>query len=96
MAILKQKNKIGQRSISVRIPADVHSELEALRTDADAAGFCFSVSDVVTEALTKAVRQARGELSTVAQQTPHQSALQNVIQTADSGSAKTAGSFASS
>jgi len=44
MAILKAKSMTQMKGISARIPADLHTEIEAIKTAAEAAGFSFSVN----------------------------------------------------
>lgn len=94
MAILKAKSTTQMKGISVRIPADLHAELEAVKHEADVAGFSFSVTDVVTDALAKAARQARAELSAVVKQDAQQSVLQNAVQSADDETQEATGSVA--
>lgn len=62
MAILKPKEQTKTRTISFRLPADLLSEIDALKAQAGAVGLAFDVSDVVHKALTSAARQARQEL----------------------------------
>lgn len=62
MAILKPKDHTKTRTISFRLPADLLSEVDAIKAQAGAVGLAFDVSDVVHKALTSAVRQARQEL----------------------------------
>jgi hypothetical protein len=62
MAILKPKDQTKTRTISFRLPADLLSEIDALKAQAGAVGLAFDVSDVVHKALTSAARQARQEL----------------------------------
>ena len=64
MAILKQKSADKTRTLSVRIPADLVSEIDAVKAAADSAGLVFDVADVVNKALAVAVKAARSELST--------------------------------
>ena len=64
MAILKPKNSDKTRTFSVRIPVDLVAEIDAIKTEADAAGFVFDAADVVHKALAVAVKSARAELST--------------------------------
>ncbi|WP_434516606.1 hypothetical protein AB6Q56_08400 [Dechloromonas sp. ARDL1] len=62
MAILKPKDHTKTRTMSFRLPADLLSEVDAIKAQAGAVGLAFDVSDVVHKALTSAVRQARQEL----------------------------------
>lgn len=64
MPVLKLKNADKTRTFSVRLPADLISEIDAVKADADAAGFVFDVSDIVNKSVSAAVRAARAELST--------------------------------
>jgi len=80
MAILKAKSMTQMKGISARIPADLHTEIEAIKTAAEAAGFSFSVTDLVTEALYKAVKQARNELASVTKPEMAPDVFHSVIQ----------------
>ena len=68
MAILKPKASDKTRTLSVRIPVDLINEIDAIKTEADNAGFVFDAADVVHKALAAAVRSARIELSTSGKQ----------------------------
>lgn len=68
MAILKPKSADKTRTFSVRIPADLVAEIDAIKTEADAAGLVFDAADVVNKALSVAVKSARAELSTSCRQ----------------------------
>lgn len=63
MAILKPKATEKSRILSVRIPADLIGEIDAIKAGADSAGLMFDVADVVHKALAAAVKSARAELS---------------------------------
>ena len=65
MAILKPKSSDKTRTFSVRIPVDLVAEIDAIKTEADAAGLVFDAADVVHKALAVAVKSARAELSAV-------------------------------
>lgn len=71
MAILKQKTHTKARQISVRLDADLAAQIDALRTDAAAAGFDFDVSDVCAKALASAVKAGRAELAAARAQGAH-------------------------
>ena len=63
MAILKQKPTTQTRTLSVRIDADLFTQINATRDEADAAGFDFDTAEVCTRALAAAVKAARTELA---------------------------------
>ena len=63
MAILKQKISAKTRPFAVRIDVDLFTQIDAIKADADAAGFEFDVADVCSKALSAAVKAARGELA---------------------------------
>lgn len=73
MSILKPKNHDKTRTLSVRLPADLLAQVEALRADADAAGHVFDVAEVVGRALGAAVKSARAELDAICVQDVHKS-----------------------
>lgn len=62
MAILKPKSQDKSVPFSVRIPADLHQQIDAIRSDAEARGLVFDAADVCVKALAAAVKQARAEL----------------------------------
>lgn len=62
MSILKPKAQDKTRPLSIRVPGDLHAQIDALRAEAEAAGLVFDIADVCTKALTAAVKQARAEL----------------------------------
>ena len=68
MAILKPKSADKTRTFSVRVPVDLIAEIDAIKAEADNAGFVFDAADVVNKALSAAVRSARVELSTTGRQ----------------------------
>lgn len=80
MSILEPKNE-RTRTLSLRIPFDLHAQVEALRADAEAAGLLFDVADVVSKSLSAAVKTGRAELSAIC------------IQNADSADAQPAPSL---
>ncbi|CAZ88723.1 hypothetical protein [Thiomonas arsenitoxydans] len=63
MAILKAKNQVKTRTLSVRVDADLLAQIDALRIDAGAAGFEFDTAEVCARALATAVKSARAELA---------------------------------
>jgi len=63
MSILKPKDQTKTKTISVRIPGELAAQIEALRSEAETAGFVFDVADVVSKSLGAAVKTARAELS---------------------------------
>lgn len=62
MSILKPK-ATTTRTLSVRLPADLLTQIEQTRAAADAAGFTFDVPAIVSDSLARAVRQAAAELA---------------------------------
>jgi hypothetical protein len=81
MAILKQKATTQTRTLSVRIDADLFTQINAIRDEASAAGFDFDTAEVCTRALGAAVKAARAELTALHTQhraAPVQTATQNV------------------
>jgi hypothetical protein len=81
MAILKQKSSTKTRTLSVRIDADLFTQISAIRDEADAAGFEFDAADVCAKALAAAVKAARAELTALHAQpsaAPMQTSTQNV------------------
>ncbi len=64
MGILKSKEKVKTKTLSVRIEATLHADLEKLKSDAEAKNMLFDVSEVVEKALAVAIRAARTELET--------------------------------
>ena len=65
MALLKPKSASKTKTISVRVPLDLVTELDELKRDADALGLSLDIGDVVERALAQAIRAARGELAGV-------------------------------
>ncbi len=63
MSILKPKAPTKTAAMSLRLPAELHQQLQALQDDADRAGFVFDASDVCVKALAAAVKSARAELA---------------------------------
>ncbi len=63
MSILKPKAAAKTANMSLRLPADLHAQVQALQADADRAGFVFDASDVCVKALAAAVKTARAELA---------------------------------
>jgi hypothetical protein len=53
MSILVNKSKAKTRTLSVRIPGALADDLEALRVDAERAGYSIDVSAIVASALKK-------------------------------------------
>ena len=66
MSILVNKSKAQTSTLSVRIPGSLADDLDALRADAERAGYTLDVSSIVAAALTRAVRDARAELAAAA------------------------------
>lgn len=60
---LVEKTYLKQKALTVRIPLHVHTAVNALREQADAAGFVFDVQAVVVEALERAVSKVESDLS---------------------------------
>ena len=65
MAILKQKTQNATKTLTLRLPNDLISDVDKIRADADAKGLNFDVSAIVGESLTKAIKLARTELERV-------------------------------
>lgn len=63
MSILRPKAPAKTAAMSLRLPAELHQQLQALQADADTAGFIFDASDVCVKALAAAVKTARAELA---------------------------------
>lgn len=81
MAILKQKTSTQTRTLSVRIDADLFTQIGAIRDEASAAGFEFDAADVCSRALASAVKAARSELAALHTRPiapPMQASTQNV------------------
>lgn len=68
MSLIVKKEDTKSRPFSVRIPAQLASDLDALRTEADRRGYTLDASAVVVAALQKAVKEARSELAKAEQQ----------------------------
>ena len=66
MAILKPRNEVKTRTLSVRVDADLLTQIDAIRADAAAAGFEFDTAEVCARALAAAVKAARAELAAAA------------------------------
>lgn len=62
MGILKQKKKVENRVLSIRIANNVYAEVEEIKAAASAAGFEFDVQEICADALSKACKVARAEL----------------------------------
>ncbi len=67
MKILKQKPE-PTSTISIRVPASLKTELDALRTQCNDAGFDLGAS--LTEALVKMVKQIHAEIAHFKKQVP--------------------------
>lgn len=81
MAILKQKTSTQTRTLSVRVDADLFTQIGAIRDEASAAGFEFDTAEVCTRALAAAVKAARVELGALHTRPiapPMQTSAQNV------------------
>lgn len=63
MSLIVKKDDAKSKPFSVRIPAKLAADLDALRADADRLGYTIDASAVVVSALQKAVKQARAELA---------------------------------
>lgn len=66
MAILKPRNQVKTRTLSVRVDADLLTQIDAVRAEAEAVGLIFDVADVCARALAAAVKAARAELAAAA------------------------------
>ncbi|OIQ93538.1 hypothetical protein GALL_244980 [mine drainage metagenome] len=67
MAILKPRNQVKTRILSVRVDADLLAQIDAIRAEAEACGFEFDTADVCARALAAAVKSARAELAAAVQ-----------------------------
>lgn len=67
MAILKQKTQVKTRTLSVRVDADLLTQIDAVRAEAEAVGLIFDVADVCARALAAAAKAARAELAAAVQ-----------------------------
>lgn len=63
MAILKPKSQSKSRTFSVRLPASLLLEIEAVKREADARGLVFDVVEIAERAFVSACKSARAELS---------------------------------
>ena len=72
MAILKPRTQVKTRTLSMRVDADLLTQIDAIRAEAEAAGFEFDTAEVCARALAAAVKSARAELAAapLAQPTP--------------------------
>lgn len=59
MSILTPKAKTKTATVSVRIPASLAAELDALKVAAEAAGYSVDLTDVVQSAIAKAMKEAQ-------------------------------------
>jgi hypothetical protein len=66
MAILKEKTQVKTRTLSVRVDADLLTQIDAVRAEAEAVGLIFDVADVCARALAAAAKAARAELAAAA------------------------------
>ena len=71
MAILKQKISAKTRAIGIRIDVALAAQVDALKADAEAAGYTFDLSDVCAKALAAAVKAGRAELASECAQSVH-------------------------
>jgi L-rhamnose isomerase len=63
MGILQKKTQATTKVISVRVPADLYTDLEEVKQAADKAGLTLPVNELFTESLSRLVKQAKGELA---------------------------------
>ena len=63
MSILTPKAKTKTSTISVRIPASLAAELEALKASAEVAGYSVDLTDVVQAAIAKGIKEAQALIS---------------------------------
>lgn len=66
MALLKPKITLESKVISLRISADLYSELEGVKREAERVGFAVPVNEVLTDALSRALKTAKAELASKA------------------------------
>jgi Arc/MetJ-type ribon-helix-helix transcriptional regulator len=67
MSSLLVSKKSSSRVVSVRLPSGLVDELDKLRADARRVGLAVDISSVITDSLSRAIRQARAELARHAQ-----------------------------
>lgn len=83
MAILKKKSTAATKVLSIRVPELLHSDIESVRATAEAFGYELDVSAIVIDALSKAVRSAREQLTALgeAQSATRSAAVEGPIAT---------------
>ena len=90
MKILKRRDKLG-KTITVRVPDAIKTELDQVRERAGAAGF--DLGATLRESLTSAIRQIRSELDTLERTNPIRTAdfvtngIDHSVKTAGRGNA---------
>ena len=62
-AVLKPKTQDKTRTLSIRLPADLLTEIDAIRAEADQRGLLFDVTEIAAKSLSAALKQARQELN---------------------------------
>lgn len=65
MALLKPKAANKTKTISIRVPMEVATELDNVKCEADQHGLALNVAEIVERALMQAIRSARVELAEV-------------------------------
>ena len=93
MPILKPKNADKTRILSLRLPADLVTEIDTLRTDASYAGFVFDAADIAGKALASAAKAARAELFTLCIQNVNNGETQPVPSAREAGRLDAGGAF---
>ncbi len=93
MPVLKPKNADKTRTFSVRLPADLVAEIDALRIEASDAGFIFDAADIAGKALAAAAKSARAELFTLCTQSVNTGEAQPVPSARDGGRLDAGGAF---
>lgn len=63
MSILTPKAKTKTATISVRIPATLAAELDALKVAAEAAGYSVDLTEAVQSAIAKGIKEAQALIS---------------------------------
>lgn len=66
MPILKPAEKSKSRTFSVRLPASLIDELEAVKSEAQAHGLVLDAAELIEKEIGAALRSARAELAKLA------------------------------
>lgn len=63
MSLLRPTAEASTKTLSVRVPAALYHDLEAIRKEAAANGLSLDIAAIVTKAVAGAVKTAQAELS---------------------------------